>query len=125
MHVVTPSPDHTTTTPNAVMTKLATPSLGSTELSSWRVRMEPEAAGPEHTMDREQLWTVLTGALSFTIEGTARTVPAGDTAVLPAGIQRRIRTVGEGPAEAVVAMRSDGQVSVAGEAGPRSLPWTV
>lgn len=69
MQVVAPSPAHVTATPNAVMTGLAAPSRGSTELSTWRVRMEAEAAGPVHTADREQVWTVLNGALEFTCEG--------------------------------------------------------
>ncbi len=46
MQVVAPSPAHVTATPNAVMTGLAAPSRGSTELSTWRVQMEAEAAGP-------------------------------------------------------------------------------
>lgn len=97
MQVVAPAPAHVTATPNAVMTGLAAPSRGSTELSTWRVRMEAEAAGPVHTADREQVWMVLNGALEFTCEGEAATVSAGGTAILPAGATRRCGRCGARP----------------------------
>ncbi|UYM24198.1 cupin domain-containing protein [Streptomyces albus] len=74
------------------MTGLAAPSRGSTELSTWRVRMEAEAAGPVHTVDREQVWTVLSGVLEFSCGAEAATVSAGRTVILPAGATRRVRT---------------------------------
>ncbi|MFJ4379311.1 cupin domain-containing protein [Streptomyces albidoflavus] len=122
MQVVAPSPAHVTATPNAVMTGLAAPSRGSTELSTWRVRMEAEAAGPVHTADREQVWTVLSGALEFTCDAEAATVSAGGTVILPAGATRRVRTVRE-PAEALVAMAAGGAVTTPGSPEPRRLPW--
>ncbi|MER5782867.1 cupin domain-containing protein [Streptomyces mobaraensis] len=125
MHAITPSPDRTTTTPNAVMTHLAAPSVGSAELSTWRVRMEAGAAGPEHVMDREQVWTVLSGALSFTADGTTTTVPSGGAAILPPGVSRQVRAADDAGAEAIVAMRADGQVSIPGQPGSRALPWAV
>ncbi|MFF8566707.1 cupin domain-containing protein [Streptomyces albidoflavus] len=122
MQLVLPSPAHVTATPNAVMTGLAAPSRGSAELSTWRVRMEAEAAGPVHTVDREQVWTVLSGALEFTCEAETATVPAGGTVILPAGATRRVRT-GQGPAEALVAMGAGGAVTTPGSPEPRRLPW--
>ncbi|WP_052868483.1 cupin domain-containing protein [Streptomyces niger] len=122
MQVVTPSPDHVTTTPNAVMTGLAAPSRGSTELSTWQVRMAPGSSGPEHIVDREQVWTVTAGALEVTAGGRTETLGAGDTLILPAGVLRQVRTAAEA-VEALVAMRSDGQVSVPGGAEARPLPW--
>ena len=53
MLVISETEERTTTTPNAAMASLATPSAGSTELASWRVRMAAGAAGPEHVIDRE------------------------------------------------------------------------
>ncbi|POX37636.1 cupin [Streptomyces sp. Ru73] len=122
MHVIAPSPDHVVTTPNAVMTGLAAPSRGSTELSTWQVRMEPGSAGPEHTVDREQVWTVTGGALEVTAGGRTERLGAGETLVLPGGVLRQVRTAAE-PVEALVAMRSDGRVSVPGGEGARPLPW--
>ncbi|AXK37825.1 cupin domain-containing protein [Streptomyces armeniacus] len=124
MHVIAPSPEHTVTTPNAVMAGLAAPSRGSTALSTWTVRMEPGAAGPEHSVDQEQVWTVTAGTLTVTAGEDTETVPAGRTVVLPAGVLRRIRAgAGEG-AEALVAMPAGGLVTAAGQE-TRPLPWAV
>lgn len=128
MHVITPTPDRTITTPNAVMTSLATPSQGSTALSTWQVRMAPGAAGPEHSVDQEQVWTVTAGALTVTAGERAgertETVSAGRTVMLPAGVLRRIRTGADEGAEALVAMPAGGLVSATGQE-TRPLPWAV
>ncbi|MCC0096674.1 cupin domain-containing protein [Streptomyces flavotricini] len=121
MHVITTSPDHVTTTPNAVMTGLAAPSRGSAELSTWRVAMAAGASGPEHSLDREQVWTVTAGVVDVTSGGRTAKVAAGETLVLPPHVLRRVHA--PEAAEAYVAMRSDALVTVPGEAEPRVLPW--
>lgn len=87
MTVVRRAEQRTHETPNAVMTTLASPSLGGAGQSLWQVRMRPGQAGPEHVMDREQVWTVVEGAM--TVEPVGELV-VGDTVVLPAGVTRRI-----------------------------------
>jgi quercetin dioxygenase-like cupin family protein len=67
--------------------------------------MEPGHAGPPHTADAEQIWTVLTGAATARIGDAEVTVEAGDTVVIPAGAERRIRT-GDAPFAAVVSARA-------------------
>ncbi len=122
MHVITPSQESVTATPAAVMTGLAAPSRGSAELSTWQVRMEPATDGPEHTVDREQVWMLVGGSVEVTSMGRTETVAAGQTVVLPARTVRQLRTTGE-PAEALVAMRADGRASAPGMDGDRPLPW--
>jgi quercetin dioxygenase-like cupin family protein len=110
-----------TETPNAVMTTLASPTLGGTsELAVWRVRMEPGQAGPLHSFDSEQVWTVVAGAASATVDGRAVTLSAGDTLVLPAGVVRRIEA--DGPFEALVAGRAGARADAAGRE-PATPPW--
>lgn len=121
MLVITPDLARTTTTPNAVLTSLATPTLGGGTLSGWRVRMEAGAAGPVHTMDAEQLWVVTSGSLTVATADRTETVTAGSALVLPPGVERRVHAGGEG-VEALVTMPAGGQVSTPGEA-PRPLPW--
>jgi quercetin dioxygenase-like cupin family protein len=58
-----------TETPNAVMTTYASPTLGSTELSVWRVEMKASAQGPVHVMDSEQVWTGLSGHARASVPG--------------------------------------------------------
>ncbi|WP_030693413.1 VOC family protein [Streptomyces globisporus] len=119
--VITPAPDHVTVSPNATMTGLAAPSRGSTELSTWTVTMDAGATGPEHSISREQVWTVTAGALEVTCGGRTEKVTAGQTLILPAGRLRRIHAPER--AEAHVSMRSDGVASVPGTEDTRELPW--
>ncbi|MEV6574059.1 cupin domain-containing protein [Streptomyces sp. NPDC051577] len=123
MRVIHPSPDHVTVTPNATMTGHAAPSRGSVELSTWQVDMPAGSAGPEHSVTREQVWTVTSGTLEATSEGRTETVLAGRTLVLPPDVPRRISAPER--FEAHVAMRADGIVSVTGAEGTRTLPWAV
>lgn len=121
MQMITPSADDVTVSPNATMTGLAAPSRGSAELSTWTVLMEAGATGPEHSISREQVWTVTVGALEVTCDGRTEKVQAGQSLVLPPDLVRRIHAPER--AEAHVSMRSDGVASVPGTEGTRELPW--
>ncbi|MEU7601953.1 VOC family protein [Streptomyces sp. NPDC041003] len=121
LHVITPASESVTVSPNAAMTGLAAPSRGSAELSTWTVAMEAGATGPEHSISREQVWTVTAGALEVTCDGRTEKVSAGQTLILPADRIRRIHAPEQ--AEAHVSMRSDGVASVPGTEGSRELPW--
>ena len=123
VHVITPSPETVTVSPNASMTGLAAPSRGSTELSTWTVAMDAGASGPEHSISREQVWTVTAGALEVTCDGRTEKVVAGQTLILPPDRVRRIHA--PVAAEAHVSMRSDGVASVPGTEGTRELPWAL
>ncbi|GAA1875870.1 hypothetical protein GCM10009836_66440 [Pseudonocardia ailaonensis] len=87
MPVVRRAARRTHETPNAVMTTLASPTLGGAAHSVWQVRMRPGQEGPAHVMDGEQVWTVLEGGMTVEPLGT---LGPGDTAVLRAGEERRI-----------------------------------
>ena len=110
-----------TETPNATMTTLASPTLGPTDgLALWRVEMEAGVVGPLHEFDSEQLWTALAGELTITVDGTPSDVAAGDTIVIPAGVERQVaaRTA----ARLIVCGHGDTVVSVPGEEAPRGTP---
>ncbi len=79
-----------TETPNAVMTTLASPTLGGAEHSLWRVDMAPGASGPPHRFDAQQVWTVLSGAATLELDDVAHALAPGDTIVIPAHLSRRI-----------------------------------
>ena len=81
-----------TETPNAVMTTFASATQGGSQQAVWRVDMVPGAAGPVHAFDAEQVWTVLDGSAQITLDGETVAVAAGDTVVMPADVQRQIRT---------------------------------
>lgn len=123
MHVITTSPDHVITTPNATMTGFASPSRGSVELSTWHAAMAAGVTGPEHSVSREQVWSVTVGALEVTCDGRTEKVAAGQAVVLPPDVLRHVHAVAD--TEVYVAMRADGLVSVPGTEGSGPLPWAV
>ncbi|MFJ7958915.1 VOC family protein [Streptomyces sp. NPDC096319] len=120
MIVITPRADHVTVSPNATMAGLAAASRGSTALSTWTVTMNAGATGPEHSVDREQVWTVTAGALEVTCDGRSEKVTAGQTLILPPYLLRRVHAPER--AQAHVSMPADGVVSVPGTDGTRALP---
>jgi quercetin dioxygenase-like cupin family protein len=110
-----------TETPNATMTTLASPTLGPTGgLSLWQVEMEAGAVGPLHAFDREQLWTVLAGEATITSDGAATELAAGDTLVIPAGVERQV--LSRTAARLIVCGAGDAIVTVSGEEEPRGTP---
>ncbi len=110
-----------TETPNALMTTLASPSQGPTaRLSLWLVEMRAGQQGPPHVFDSEQVWHLLDGEAEITVDGAPLVLGQGDTAVLPAGAERQVRT--EGGARLVVCGQGDAVASVPGEAESRGTP---
>lgn len=91
-----------TSTPNATMTTLASPTQGATRQALWRVEMAPGAVGPDHAMGGEQIWTVVAGAARVEVDGEAHDLAAGDTLVLPPDVPRRIHADADRGVEAVV-----------------------
>lgn len=90
MTLITRGQARRTETPNAVMTTLASPTLGGAERSLWRVDMAPGQAGPPHRIDAEQIWTALSGAATVELDDAVRVLVPGDTIIIPAHQPRRI-----------------------------------
>lgn len=90
MTVITRAERRRTTTPNATMTTLASPTLGSAEHALWRVTMRPGQVGPLHVIDQEQIWTVVAGGATVEVGDTAERVGPDDTIVLAPDVVRRI-----------------------------------
>jgi quercetin dioxygenase-like cupin family protein len=111
----------TTVTPNATMTTLASPTAGATTgLSLWRVEMEAGQQGPWHTFDAEQLWTVETGTVNLASVDGDVVLDAGDTAVVPAGMERQVTAVST--ARLTVCGAGDAVARARGEEAPRGTP---
>ncbi|HEY1733588.1 MAG TPA: cupin domain-containing protein [Acidimicrobiales bacterium] len=108
-------------TPVGVMTTLASPTLGpSAVLSLWRVEMEAGVTGPLHVFDSEQLWTVLAGELTITVDGAPAELAAGDTIVIPTGLERQVHS--RTAVRLIVCGAGDAVASVPGEEAPRGTP---
>lgn len=107
MHVIRSGETRRTQTPNAVMTTLASPTLGDSEQAVWRVEMTPGQSGPLHGIDAVQVWTVLAGGASVEAGNSSVTLEPGDTVVLPADVARRITAHDQAGLVALVAAPAD------------------
>lgn len=90
MPVIRRAESRRTETPSGVATTLASPTQGGTTQALWRVDMHPGAAGPQHTFDTDQVWTVLNGGAVIELDGATLTVEPGDTIIMPATAPRQV-----------------------------------
>ncbi|MEU9591954.1 cupin domain-containing protein [Streptomyces sp. NPDC048193] len=63
----------------------ATPRSGSEELCAWRGEIPAGMKAPAHTVNREEIFHLLTGELLVTLDGRTERVTAGDTVIINAG----------------------------------------
>jgi quercetin dioxygenase-like cupin family protein len=90
--LIHPANARITETPNATMTTLASPSLnGTQDLSLWRVAITAGKEGPVHVFDSEQIWTLLSGAVTFEVEGDRFQLGPGDTIRIAGMATRQLR----------------------------------
>jgi len=109
-------------TPNAVMTTVASPSLGAAQLAAWELHMRPGQRGPQHTTDAEQVWVVLAGAVEIELDGERLVAGAGDTAIVPAGA---VRTVAAPDGVRALVATTGGALVRTVDGGERPLPWAA
>jgi mannose-6-phosphate isomerase-like protein (cupin superfamily) len=84
-------------------TGLAAPSRGSAGLCTWKVTVDSGLGGGEpHTLDRDEVFMVLTGTVQVTPDGDK--LGPGDAVVVPAGEPIALTNLGEGKAELYVAI---------------------
>jgi quercetin dioxygenase-like cupin family protein len=102
MQIVRATDRRVTTTPNATMTTVASPTLGGCRGSLWWVEMNPGAENPEHAFEEEVVWAMTGGRATIWVAGEAHAVAAGDTMVLPGGEMRRMVAGAEGFTAAVL-----------------------
>jgi quercetin dioxygenase-like cupin family protein len=76
------------------------PSRGSTQLCAWRVAVEPGVPGQEHRVSREEVFLVLAGTPTLTLDGTATVLEPGQVAF--AAVGTRIRLANHGRTEAAL-----------------------
>lgn len=122
MPVVRDADARRTTTPNATMTTLASPTVGGARAALWRVEMAPDVTGPLHTFDVEQIWTVLGGAATVELAGEELAIGVGDTVVMPAELPRQVRSDPAGGFIALVTAPG-GALATAPGAEPVLPPW--
>jgi quercetin dioxygenase-like cupin family protein len=106
-------------TPNARMRRYPGDSV-----SVWRTTLQPGAAGPVHTIDREQVLVVLGGELTATIDGRVFRAAIGDAVVLPASAVRQLRNDGTDELVTLTAALP-GSLARMGDGAAVTVPWSA
>lgn len=122
MPVITPEDAPTFDAPGAVITGLASPSRGATDVAAWRIRMSAGHPSPPHSLDREEVFVVLSGAVSARYAERTETAHAGGALIVPAGAEFSL-IAEDGPAEAVCTFPVGGSAVLDGER--ITPPWAV
>jgi quercetin dioxygenase-like cupin family protein len=122
MPVISPQDAPTFEAPGATITGLASPSRGARDTAAWRVRFAAGHASPPHALDREEVFVILSGALTARYAGHAETAHAGGALIVPAGVEFSL-IAAEGPAEAVCTLPVGGSALLGGER--ITPPWAV
>lgn len=101
MYVITATDAPRFELPGIEFTGLASPSRGSSEVCTWRIKVDAGLRSPgSHTIDRDEIFMVLSGAIQLTPDATV--LRAGDAAVVPAGRPIQLINPEAGPAEVYV-----------------------
>ena len=108
--------------PGAVFTVLASPSLGSKDICTWRLTVAP-------TRDEDKPHTVSEDEIFMVISGTVRVTPGGDelgpgdAVMVPAGDPILLVNTGSEPAELHVAIKA-GFHGLMADGTKVSPPWS-
>jgi quercetin dioxygenase-like cupin family protein len=102
-------------------TTLATPSRGTSETSIWQVELAPGTPGFPHQVTREELFHVLHGRLTVTIEGERHEATPGDTVAVPPDTTFELTNESGEPMRALVCFPVGGHART-GE-GTFTPPW--
>jgi quercetin dioxygenase-like cupin family protein len=120
MPTISPEDAPTFDAGGATITALAAPSRGARDIAAWRVRLHPGVPSPVHSLDREEVFVVLEGALTARYAHRAETARAGGALIVPAG--EEFSLVAEGAAaEAVCMLPVGGRAQIDGESF--TPPW--
>ena len=123
MEIVHATDRRVSTTPNATMTTLASPTLGGAETSMWLVEMPAGIQGPVHSFAGEVVWSITAGSASVRVGEVDQPLEAGDTVVLAAGELRQF-TAGATGFSGIVTVR-DGQVTRDSGESAGVPPWVA
>jgi quercetin dioxygenase-like cupin family protein len=123
MPIVTPEEAPTFEAGGAIITGLASPSRGSADVATWRIRFDAGHESPKHSLvDREEVFVVLSGAVTARYADREETAPAGGALIVAPGEEFSLAAL-DGPAEAVCMLPVGGTALLDGQ---RIVPpWAV
>ena len=114
------------TLPGVEFRGLTAPSRGARELCTWRLTVVPQHRdGDGHSLDHEEVFVVLEGQLTVTVNGVAETLAPGDAIAVPAGVQLQIANPGNVPAQALACIAAGFQAVMADGQHIGTPPWAL
>jgi quercetin dioxygenase-like cupin family protein len=94
-------------------TSLATPTRGSAETSIWIVDIDPGTPATPHSVTREEVFVVLEGIASVTLDGDRGIARAGDAFVVPPDVPFEVANDADGPLKMMCCLPVGGQARTA------------
>ncbi|MEP7033110.1 MAG: cupin domain-containing protein [Actinomycetota bacterium] len=101
---------------------LSSPSRGALETMSYRVDLRPGQRLPEHTHDHEEVFHVLSGSITVSLDGEETPLGPGDTVMIPPGVSHFSYADGS-LAAAILAMMPVGTVMIRPGGERLAPPW--
>ena len=102
---------------------LAARSRGATEVTTYRVQLDPGSATPSHSHDHEEVFMVVGGSVTTVLDGENVRTDAGDTVIVPAGTEHSVFT--EGASADLIAAIPAGTVFITPEGEKRIADWAM
>jgi quercetin dioxygenase-like cupin family protein len=123
MHVTRGADAPTFDLPGITFTALASPGLGDSETCVWRLTVEPGVVSDPHTLDRDEVFTVLAGRVRLSPDGPE--LGEGDAAVVPAGEPIALSNAGDEVARLQVAIGAGFSATMADGTAVGTPPWAA
>jgi quercetin dioxygenase-like cupin family protein len=101
---------------------LASPSRGATETMTYRVDLASAQRLPEHRHDHEEVFHVLEGRLTVSLDGEETMLGPGDTVMIPAGVSHLSYTA-EGDEASLLAVMPSGTIMIRPDGERVGPPW--
>jgi mannose-6-phosphate isomerase-like protein (cupin superfamily) len=109
--------------PHITVRGYAAPSRGSTETCMWLLTLAPQVRPWPGTVDREEIFFVLSGNAVVSLDGTEHKLSAADVLIVPPHVTFGIGNPHDEPLEMVAVLPVGGRGYVEGQE-PFVPPWT-
>ena len=104
-------------------TGLTSPSRGASEISTWRLEVEPGAHSDPHWLDHEEIFILLDGVITVSVAGESTELHAGDALNVPAHSLLQLTGSREQAAHAIVCLPAGTKATMANGQEIGTPPW--
>lgn len=109
--------------PGFQFTGLASPSRGSSEISNWQIQAAPGAKSEAHCLDHEEIFVLVEGNLTASVDGVENELSAGDALIVPAGSILSLANPSEKEAKIIACLPVNTQATLVSGHQIGTPPW--